>query len=144
TLTGPFAILTGAVAGLLVVYATRFIETYVDDPVGAIAVHGVCGAWGTLAAGLFDSSGFSLSQVGVQALGIAAAFLWTFPVSYVVFSAADALVGGLRINGEKEQLGLDQLEHDVDAYPEFGMPNGKAKHTHERAADRTEDPEPVG
>jgi len=144
TLTGPFAILTGAVAGLLVVYATRFIETYVDDPVGAIAVHGVCGAWGTLAAGLFDASGFSLSQVGVQALGIAAAFLWTFPVSYVVFSAADALVGGLRINGEKEQLGLDQLEHDVDAYPEFGMPNGKAKHTHERAADRTEDPEPVG
>ncbi|WP_258096126.1 ammonium transporter [Salinibacter sp. 10B] len=126
TLTGPFAILTGAVAGLLVVYATRFIETYVDDPVGAIAVHGVCGAWGTLAAGLFDSSGFSLSQVGVQALGIAAAFLWTFPVSYVVFSVADALVGGLRINGEKEQLGLDQLEHDVDAYPEFG-PNDNAK-----------------
>jgi len=125
TLTGPFAILTGAVAGLLVVYATRAIEQWVDDPVGAIAVHGVCGAWGTMAAGLFDAGGFSLAQVGVQALGVAAAFLWTFPISYLVFSVADRLVGGLRINGDKERVGLDQLEHDVDAYPEFGMPNGE-------------------
>ena len=124
TLTGPFAIVTGAVAGLLVVYATRAIERVVDDPVGAIAVHGVCGAWGTLAAGLFDA-GSGLAQVGVQAIGIAAAFLWTFPISYAVFSLADRLVGGLRINGDKERLGLDQLEHDVDAYPEFGMPNGE-------------------
>jgi Amt family ammonium transporter len=120
-LTGPFAILTGLIAGAIVVYATRALETFVDDPVGAIAVHGVCGAWGTLAAGLFDSSGFSASQVGVQALGIAVAFLWTFPVSYVVFSIADSVVGGLRI--EDEDLGLDRLEHDVEAYPEFGMNN---------------------
>jgi Amt family ammonium transporter len=124
TLTGPFAIVTGAVAGLLVVYATRAIERVVDDPVGAIAVHGVCGAWGTLAAGLFDA-GSGLAQVGVQAIGIVAAFAWTFPMSYLVFSIADRLVGGLRINGDKERLGLDQLEHDVDAYPEFGMPNGE-------------------
>ncbi|MFB6247286.1 MAG: ammonium transporter [Salinibacter sp.] len=124
TLTAPFAIVTGAVAGLLVVYATRAIERVVDDPVGAIAVHGVCGAWGTLAAGLFDA-GSGLAQVGVQAIGIVAAFAWTFPVSYLVFSIADRLVGGLRINGDKERLGLDQMEHDVDAYPEFGMPNGE-------------------
>ena len=124
TLTGPFAILTGAVAGLLVVYATRAIEQVVDDPVGAIAVHGVCGAWGTLAAGLFDA-GSGLAQVGVQAIGIAAAFLWTFPVSYAVFSMADWLItDGLRLKDEDERLGLDQLEHDVDAYPEFGTPNG--------------------
>jgi Amt family ammonium transporter len=131
SLTGPFAILTGAVAGLLVVYATRALERWVDDPVGAIAVHGVCGAWGTMAAGLFDAGGFSLAQVGVQALGVVAAFLWTFPVSYLVFSVADRLVGGLRINGDKERLGLDQLEHDVDAYPEFGMPNGDEEPTAE-------------
>ena len=124
TLTAPFAIVTGAVAGLLVVYATRALERVVDDPVGAIAVHGVCGAWGTLAAGLFDA-GSGLAQVGVQAIGIAAAFAWTFPVSYLVFSIANWAVGGLRINGDKERLGLDQLEHDVDAYPEFGMPNGE-------------------
>ena len=122
TLTAPFAIVTGAVAGLLVVYATRALERVVDDPVGAIAVHGVCGAWGTLAAGLFDA-GSGLAQVGVQAIGIAAAFAWTFPVSYLVFSIANWAVGGLRINGDKERLGLDQLEHDVDAYPEFGTSN---------------------
>jgi len=97
----------------------------VDDPVGAIAVHGFAGAWGTLAAGLFDAGNmFSLSQVGVQAIGIAVAFLWTFPLSYLVFKIADALVGGIRVNGEREQVGLDKLEHDVDAYPEFGMNGG--------------------
>jgi Amt family ammonium transporter len=124
-LTGPFAILTGFLAGIIMVYASRWLETFVDDPVGAIAVHGVAGAWGTLAAGLFDSGGFSASQVGVQAIGIAAAFLWTFPVSYVVFSIADVLVGGLRVDDEEH--GLDQLEHDVDAYPEFGMSNESKK-----------------
>ena len=123
-LTPPFAILTGAVAGVVVVYATRVLETFVDDPVGAIAVHGVCGAWGTIAAGLFNAGGFSLAQVGVQAIGVTAALLWTFPVSYALFYALDQAIG-LRINGEKEQVGLDRLEHDVEAYPEFGMGNGQ-------------------
>jgi Amt family ammonium transporter len=140
TLSGPFAIVTGAVAGLLVVYATRAIERVVDDPVGAIAVHGVCGAWGTLAAGLFAAGGFSLAQVGVQLVGIAAAFAWTFPISFAVFTAADRLVGGLRINGDKERVGLDQLEHDVDAYPEFGMPNGQDAPVEEDVSE----PETVG
>ncbi|HKL87501.1 MAG TPA: ammonium transporter, partial [Salinibacter sp.] len=124
-LTPPYAILTGAVAGVIVVYATRALETFVDDPVGAIAVHGVCGAWGTIAAGLFNAGGFSLAQLGVQALGVAAAFLWTFPVSYALFYTLDQSIG-LRINGEKEQVGLDRLEHDVEAYPEFGMGNGQS------------------
>lgn len=113
-----FAILTGAVAGVVVVFATNALEKVVDDPVGAIAVHGVCGAWGTLAAGLFDAGGLSLGQVGVQALGIGAAFLWTFPVSFALFYALDATMG-LRINGDLEEVGLDLHEHDVEAYPEF-------------------------
>jgi len=117
-LTPPYAILTGAVAGLVVVYGTRALEWYVDDPVGAIAVHGLAGAWGTIAAGLFNASGFSLSQVGVQFVGVAAAFLWTFPTSYLVFSLVDAAIG-IRLNGKKEAIGLDRLEHDVEAYPEF-------------------------
>ena len=108
----------GAIAGLVVVYGTRALEWYVDDPVGAIAVHGLAGAWGTIAAGLFNSAGFSLSQVGVQIVGVAAAFLWTFPVSYLVCSLVDAAIG-IRLNGEKEAIGLDRLEHDVEAYPEF-------------------------
>jgi len=122
-LTPPFAIVTGAVAGIIVVYATRALERVVDDPVGAIAVHGVCGAWGTLAAGLFYAEGFSLTQVGVQALGVAAAFLWTFPVSYVVFSALDAALG-LRIEDTTEQKGLDRHEHGVEADPEFNTNGG--------------------
>lgn len=123
-LTPPFAILTGAVAGGIVVYATRGLERVVDDPVGAIAVHGVCGAWGTLAAGLFHAEGFSLAQVGVQALGVAAAFLWTFPVSYGLFYVLDQALG-LRIEDETEHRGLDRHEHDVEAYPEFTT-NGDA------------------
>ncbi len=117
-LTPPYAILTGAIAGAVVVYGTRALEWYVDDPVGAIAVHGLAGAWGTIAAGLFNSAGFSLSQVGVQVVGVAAAFLWTFPVSYLVFSIVDAAIG-IRLNGKKETVGLDRMEHDVEAYPEF-------------------------
>jgi Amt family ammonium transporter len=119
------AILAGSIAGIVVVYATEWLEKFVDDPVGAIAVHGVCGVWGTLAAGLFDpavglwgTEGFVLSVVGVQLLGIAAAFVWTFGVSYVLFSIIKATVG-LRVNGQLEAKGLDLHEHDNRAYPEF-------------------------
>lgn len=118
-LTPAFALLTGAFAGILVYYATLFIEKFVDDAVGAIAVHGVCGAWGTLAAGLFNSSGFSWEIVGVQLIGITAAFLWTFPTSYAVFKMVDLFIP-LRVNGELEEMGLDIHEHDAHAYPEFG------------------------
>jgi Amt family ammonium transporter len=107
------------------VYASLAIDTFADDPVGAIAVHGVCGAWGTLAAGLFNTGDmFNMSIVGVQLIGIAAAFLWTFPVSYLVFKVADALVG-LRLDDEIERRGLDIHEHDAEAYPEF-VTNGEA------------------
>ena len=117
TLSPGLAILTGAVAGVVVVFATYVLERIIDDPVGAVAVHGVCGAWGTLAAGLFAPE-FSLGQVGVQLLGIGAAFLWTFPVSYALFYALDQALG-LRINDDLEHKGLDLHEHDVRAYPEF-------------------------
>jgi Amt family ammonium transporter len=118
-LSPGFAIVTGAIAGVLVVYATEWLDRFVDDAVGAVAVHGVCGAWGTLAAGMFDSTAmFVPSVMGVQLLGIAAAFLWTFPVSYVLFLILKNTVG-LRVNGDLEQIGLDLHEHDNQAYPEF-------------------------
>ena len=124
-LTPGFAILTGFLAGIIVVYASQFLEKFVDDPVGAIAVHGVCGAWGTFAAGLFDSTAglfgtqaFDFSIVLVQLTGIAAAFLWTFPVSYILFSVIKSTMG-LRVNGKLEKKGLDKHEHDNVAYPEF-------------------------
>ena len=118
-LSPGFAILTGALAGIILIYASNFIEKFADDAVGAVAVHGVCGAWGTLAAGLFDMAGFSWSVVGVQLIGIGAAFLWTFPVSYLVFKTINMFMP-LRVNGELEEKGLDLHEHDAQAYPEFG------------------------
>lgn len=117
-LTPVFAIIAGAVAGVICHYSMILLEKKVDDAVGAVSVHGVCGVWGTLAAGLFDSAGFSWSVMGVQAIGIAAAFLWTFPVSYVIFRAINAFIP-LRVNGHLEELGLDLHEHDAEAYPEF-------------------------
>jgi len=117
-LSPAFAIVTGAIAGIIVHYSMILIEKKVDDAVGAVSVHGVCGAWGTLAAGLFNSAGFSLEVIGVQLLGIAAAFLWTFPVSYLLFKTIDLIVP-LRVNGKLEKMGLDLHEHDAEAYPEF-------------------------
>jgi Amt family ammonium transporter len=117
-LSPGFALLTGAIAGILVHFSMKFLEKKVDDAVGAVSVHGVCGAWGTLAAGLFDMGGFSLSVVGVQLIGIAAAFLWTFPVSYLLFKLINAVLP-LRVDEKLEEVGLDIHEHDAEAYPEF-------------------------
>ncbi|MBI9070007.1 MAG: ammonium transporter [Melioribacteraceae bacterium] len=114
------AIIIGLIAGILVVLSVLFIERTlkVDDPVGAISVHGVCGAWGTLAAGLFNVGGFSLSVVSVQLLGIAAAFIWVFPTTFVIFKLIDKTIG-LRASQEDELTGLDITEHGMEAYPEW-------------------------
>ena len=117
-LSPGFAIITGAIAGVFVHYSMKFLEKKVDDAVGAVSVHGVCGAWGTLAAGLFDMGGFSLEVVGVQLIGIGAAFAWTFPVSYILFKVINAVLP-LRVTEQLEEMGLDIHEHDAEAYPEF-------------------------
>ena len=117
-LSPGFAIVTGAIAGVLVLYSMKLLEKKVDDAVGAVSVHGVCGAWGTLAAGLFDMGGFSLEVVGVQLIGIGAAFAWTFPVSYILFKVINAVLP-LRVTEQLEEAGLDIHEHDAEAYPEF-------------------------
>jgi Amt family ammonium transporter len=71
---------------------------------------------------------FSLAQIGVQGIGIAAAFLWTFPVSYAAFKLADVIVG-IRLDDDVERLGLDRHEHDAEAYPEFATHGDTAQHT---------------
>jgi Amt family ammonium transporter len=96
-----------------------FEQRHIDDPVGAISVHGVCGAWGTLAAGLFYSGQmFSAKIVGVQLLGIAACFAWVFPTMYLSFKVIDKLVV-LRVTEEDEYNGLDFSEHGATSYPDF-------------------------
>ena len=113
------SIIIGAVAGTLVVFSVLFFDRIrVDDPVGAISVHGVCGAWGTLAAGLFNMGGFSFKIIAVQLIGIGACFAWTFTTAFAIFKLID-LVMGLRVSKEEEIEGLDFSEHSGVAYPDF-------------------------
>lgn len=115
------AVMIGLIGGALVVFSVLFFDKIrVDDPVGAVSVHGVCGAWGTLAAGLFNQAGFSLKVVGVQVIGIVAAFAWAFGLGMALFLTLKATVG-LRVSEEEEIEGLDTLEHGNTAYPEFAV-----------------------
>jgi ammonium transporter, Amt family len=121
TVTPASAIIIGAAAGVIVVMAVLFFDKIrVDDPVGAISVHGVCGAWGTLAAGIFNIGGTSMKIFGVQVLGIAACFLWVFPTAFVMFKLIDLTIG-LRVSPEEELEGLDFTEHGGNAYPDFDI-----------------------
>jgi Amt family ammonium transporter len=86
--------------------------------VGAVSVHGVNGAWGTLAAGIFNMGGTSATIIGIQLLGIGACFLWTFTMAFLLFKAIDATIG-LRVSPEEELEGLDYTEHGGNAYPDF-------------------------
>lgn len=115
------AILIGAVAGVIVVLSVVFFDKIkIDDPVGAVSVHGVCGAWGTLAAGIFNIGGTSAYIIGVQILGIAVCFIWTFPAAFLMFKVIDKTIG-LRVSPEEELEGLDHVEHGGIAYPDFGV-----------------------
>lgn len=119
TVTPLSAVVIGAAAGVLVVVSVLFFERVrIDDPVGAVSVHAVNGAWGTLAAGLFHVNGLDWGQVGVQALGIGACFLWVFPTAFILFKAIAKTVG-LRVSPEEELEGLDISEHAGVAYPDF-------------------------
>ncbi|MBD3267842.1 ammonium transporter [bacterium] len=123
------AIIIGFIAGIIVVVSVLFFENMgIDDPVGAISVHGVCGAWGTLAAGLFAEEAFGgvngllfgggAGQLGVQAVGVAACFVWTFATCMLLFTAIKLTIG-LRVSEDEEMEGLDYGEHAGSAYPDF-------------------------
>ena len=132
----PFsAAAIGGVAGLIFYFSfSAFERRRVDDPVGAISVHGVNGIWGTLAVGLFaqdqyvqNSLGYAVngllfgggvSLLGVQALAVASVFLWAFPLSWFFFKLLDKKVG-LRVSPEQEVRGLDFGEHSMTSYPVF-------------------------
>jgi Amt family ammonium transporter len=120
------SVIVGAVAGVLVVLSVEFFDKvlHIDDPVGAISVHGVCGAWGTMAVGVFgdlgkiDSGLTRGGQLGVQALGVGAVFAWVVVATLILFGILKA-AGALRVNDGEELRGLDISEHGVESYSGF-------------------------
>jgi Amt family ammonium transporter len=132
TVTPLGAVIIGAVAGTLVVFAVLFFDKIkIDDPVGAISVHGVCGAWGTLSAALLHENLFTGAEydlwgaLQIQALGVAVAFAWTFTTAFVLFKVVAATIG-LRVTAEEELEGLDVGEHGNACYPDFVTTGGKS------------------
>jgi Amt family ammonium transporter len=124
------ALVTGALAGVIVVYSVLFFDRIrIDDPVGAISVHGICGVWGTLAVGLFaryadgfvasDNSGLvyggGLDQLAVQAIGVVIVFAWVIGTTGLLFLLLKK-VGLLRVSPEEEMEGLDTIEHGTPGY----------------------------
>jgi len=109
------ATIIGAVAGLLVVAAIIFIDKMkIDDPVGAISVHGVCGIWGLIAVVFTNPD----SSIVAQLTGIVVIFLWCFISSFIVWLVIKAIMG-LRVSEEEELSGVDMAECGLTAYPEF-------------------------
>jgi len=111
------AILIGLVAGCIVVFAIVIIDRIqIDDPVGAISVHGVCGLWGTIAVGIFSTN--PEHSVGTQIVGTLSYALFAFVASMILASVVKATVG-LRVSAEEEEEGLDMGEHGQPAYADF-------------------------
>ncbi|OUM99035.1 MAG: hypothetical protein BAA02_09365 [Paenibacillaceae bacterium ZCTH02-B3] len=111
------AVFAGTIGGLIVFVSVRFIDAVlrVDDAVGAISVHGVCGVWGTLAVALFGktdllATGSRLDQLGVQALGALVVFLWAFGTGCLIYWLLGKTVR-LRVKREDERIGLNISEH---------------------------------
>ena len=130
------AVIIGALAGILVVWSVLFVEKFlkVDDPVGAVSVHGVCGAFGCLCIGLFADGkygagwngvadktplglfyGGGVEQLLAQVIGVTANLLWVFPVALLFFKFVD-LVWGNRVSAKDEITGLDITEMGVPGY----------------------------
>ena len=147
------ACILGAVAGVVVVLGVELLEWLrIDDPIGAVPVHGFCGIWGTLSLGLFASGQFGatgptgadnsaplaglfygggLTLLKAQFIGSAIITLSTFAVSMILMLAVNA-TGTLRVSKEGEEFGLDLHEHGISAYPEYvlsslGAPAGMGK-----------------
>ena len=122
------AVVIGLIAGIIMIFGVRFVKNILkaDDPVGAVTVHGICGAWGLLAVGIFASghnhvTGLvvgNAAQLLPQIVGILAAIVWGFGGGYILFKILD-LTMGLRVDEQEEEDGLDEHEHGTVAYPEM-------------------------
>ena len=109
------ATLIGAVGGLIVVSSIVTLDKLrIDDPVGAISVHGVVGMWGLLAVCFTNPD----ARLGVQLIGLVAIFAWVFITSFIVWFIIKKTVG-IRVTEEEEYEGIDISECGLEAYPEF-------------------------
>ncbi|MGC6455680.1 MAG: ammonium transporter [Coraliomargaritaceae bacterium] len=112
------SIIIGLIAGVIVVFSIIFFDKIkIDDPVGAISVHGVCGVWGILACALFDTGDNGYGIIG-QLTGVIAVAIAAFVFSIIVFGILKATIG-IRVSEEEEAEGLDIAEHGQEAYPDF-------------------------
>lgn len=116
------AVIIGLLAGVVLVLSVEMFDQYfkVDDPVGAVSVHGVCGALGTLLVGVFAIDGGLIngggwSLLGVQAIGVVSIGLWAFIMGLILFSILKA-TGNLRVSKRIEEEGLDVYEHGENVY----------------------------
>ncbi len=125
----PFgAAVTGIIAGIVVILSVEFFDKVakIDDPVGAVSVHGACGCLGTLCVGLFATDGGlfyggGVAKLGIQALGLLAVAAWVLVTMFIIFKVIDKLVG-LRVPEQIEIDGLDFAEHGLPtAYAGFAI-----------------------
>ena len=114
------AVIIGLTSGIIVILSIRLLDRLeIDDPVGAVSVHGVCGAWGTICAGIFYAESlFDPKIIGIQILGAAAAFLFAFLMGCFIFTVLKYTLG-IRVSIQDEIKGLDLSEHEARSYPEF-------------------------
>jgi Amt family ammonium transporter len=143
----PCSVLIGLIAGILVVLSVLFIDGVlkVDDPVGAVSVHGTCGAWGVLSLGLFADGSYGdkwnsvegtvkglfygdASQFAAQAIDVIANIIFVFCAAYLTFKLIDMVIGN-RVSAETELAGLDIPETGVLAYPDFALLKSKREDT---------------
>jgi Amt family ammonium transporter len=133
-ISAPAAVLLGAVAGIIVPLSAVWIDLIgrVDDPLGVIAIHGVGGLWGTLAAGflIHGSAAHRLAQTGIQAIGILAIGVMSVAFSLALFAILKSCCR-LRASEADEFDGLDLAEHDIGAYPDFQQNTIKSYHLRE-------------
>lgn len=116
------SIIIGIAAGILVVISVEFIDRVlkIDDPVGAVSAHAVCGAFGTLMVGFFALDGGLFYNGGpalllTQLIGVVTVFAWVVIASFIIFGSIKAVLG-LRVSEEQEIMGLDIYEHGMEAY----------------------------
>ncbi|MEM6393030.1 MAG: ammonium transporter [Planctomycetota bacterium] len=127
---GAFVI-NGAIAGVIVYFSVLFFDKIkIDDPVGAISVHGVCGIYGTLAVAFAGAFEGNFGNFGVQLIGAVAGVVFAFVAALIFFLILKFTIG-LRVSEEEEIEGLDLGEHDMSAYPDFQRTYIKSYHARE-------------